>query len=78
MGQCLVNEVNAVLREGDYACPESSLMTHHTSTMRMILICNKNCNRLHTRSDKQDKCDDMVIKVAIRSKPREIKNDNRA
>ena len=38
----MVNEVNAVLREGDYACPESSLMTHHTSTMRMILICNKN------------------------------------
>ena len=44
MAQCFVNEVNAVLREGDYACPESSLITHHTSTMRMILICNKNCN----------------------------------
>ena len=76
MGQRLGNEVNAVVREGDYACPESSLMTHHTSTMRMILICNKNCNRLRTRSDKQDKCDVMVITVAIRSKPREINNDN--
>ena len=76
MGQRLGNEVNAVVREGDYACPESSLMTHHTSTMRMILICNKNCNRLRARSDKQDKCDVMVITVAIRSKPREIKNDN--
>ena len=48
MGQCLVNEVNADLREGDYACPESSLMTHHTSTMRMILICMRGCNSSNT------------------------------
>jgi hypothetical protein len=44
----LVNEVNAVVREGDYACPESSLMAHHTSTMRMILILNDNCNSSNT------------------------------